>query len=682
MAKRSLLCWTISLLGIAACSTDTTDDAANAEVGDAASSAPDTAAAPRSGPGPVAPERIIYSSLRPGNWDVYYFATPGETPERLTDHSGLDYDAIFSPDGRWVVFTSERRGNPDLYALDLQQRGEPRLLIESAAMEDQATISPDGQTMAFVGTRDGFADIFVLPFDPTATRSIDDATNLTHSSGGDFRPAFSPDGERIAFSSDRDTPVYGHPYFPFTRQREGELYVMNSDGSGQQRLTESPSWDGSPEWSVDGETIYFYSARPRELPGPPTSSIIGQEGGFRIWAIDADGSNPRPITAEGMEALAPALTADGRIAFQTREGPEDWRIVSVDFDGSGLRLESERDNDYWVPDYDAASGAMVSHGVGPVAGVSQAVEGVLGAGALLAADYPVEVDLPDRQVTLYPMRHTTGLSPHPLRNESAVTVETPEGTRLVRANFDGSNERELFSVPGIGITSGSPDRLFDIKWSSDGKWLLISQGFMAGDEGTKADIWIMRGDGGERRNLTESNDVNDGVAAFSPDGEKIVFRSSRSGNFELYLMDRDGGHVQRLTDNDARDNFPAFSPNGDAIVFSSDRDSELDALGFKSFDNYVMEIEPDGSPGTVTRVTDHPGQDSHPWFSPDAEWIVYTAERYGITDEEPMVQEILFGPQMYGEIYARRLSDNLTIRLTHNKWEEGNPVWFGPALVE
>jgi hypothetical protein len=44
-----------------------------------------------------------------------------------------------------------------------------------------------------------------------------------------------------------------------------------------------------------------------------------------------------------------------------------------------------------------------------------------------------------------------------------------------------------------------------------------------------------------------------------------------------------------------------------------------------------------------------------------------------------MVQEVVFGPQMYGELFARRLSDGLEIRLTHNKWEEGNPFWLRPA---
>jgi Tol biopolymer transport system component len=621
-------------------------------------------------------ERIIYSSLRPGNWDIFLFSSPGESPTQLTKHLGLDYDAIFTPDGRWVVFTSERRGNPDLYAIDLEQGGEPRLLIDSETMEDQAAISPDGQTLLFAGTRDGGTDIYSIVFDPLNTQLSADAVNLTNSLGGDFRPAFSPNGSLIAFSSDRDTPAYGHPFFPFTRQREGEIYLMNADGSAQRRLTDSRSWDGSPEWSRDGATLYFYSARPRELPGPPTSSILGQEGGFRIWAMNADGSDVRAITPEGLEALAPALALDGRIAFQTRTGPSDWRIESVAPDGTDQRLESDAARAYWVPDYDDASGAMVAHGIGPVAETSQAVDGVLGAGALLASDYPVDIDRQGLALTLYPMRHTTGIAPHPFSNENMVTIESPGGTQVVRARFDGGGEREMFRVDGIGILSGSRDRLFDMKWSSDGQWFLYSQGTFAGDESTKADIWLMSADGSSRRNLTEAVDANDGVAAFSPDGQRIVFRSARDGNFDLYLMDRDGGNVVRLTNTEARENFPVFSPSGDEIVFSSDRDSALDALGYKTFDNYILELNSDGTPGATRRLTEHPGQDGHPWYSPDGEWVVFTSERDGITDEEPMVQEVVFGPQMYGEIYAQRLSDGVTIRLTHNKWEEGNPFWF------
>jgi Tol biopolymer transport system component len=638
------------------------------------SSSPDAAAVAQ-----AATERIVYSSLRPGNWDIYYFATAGAAPRRLTDHPGLDYDAALSPDGRFVVFTSERRGNPDLYVLEVGSSAQPRLLIDSPAMEDQVAFSPDGSSIAFVSTASGNADIYVLPFAPTMSQSLTAATNVTNHPGGDFRPDFAPDGARIAFTTDRDTPVSGHPIFGFTRQREGDVYVMDRDGANVRRLTATPDWDGSPEWSADGRTLYFYSARPREVVGPPTSPILGQEGGFRIWAMDADGSNPRALTPEGVEALAPAAMAEGRVAYQKRTGFARWSIESVAADGSGARAESDAATDYWLPDFHAASGAMVVHGVGPAVGETQAVEEILGAGALLAADFPADVAIADRTVTLYPMRHTTGLAPHPDRDETAVTIENEAGTRLVLADFDGANQRELFAVPNVGIVSGTPNRVFDIKWADNGEWITYTQGFFFGQGMDEADIWVMRADGSERHNLSEDTAANEGVAGFSPDAQWLVFRSARNGSFDLYLSKRDGTEARALTNDEARENFPVFSPNGAMIAFSSNRDGARDSRGNLTFDNYLLALAPDGTPGALQRISDHPGQDSHPWFSPDGQWIVYTSERGGISDEEPMVQEVVFGPQMYGELFARRLSDGLEIRLTHNKWEEGNPFWLRPA---
>ena len=628
---------------------------------------------------PSSNERIVYSSLRPGNWDIFYFASRGGAPRRLTDHPGLDYDAALSPDGRWVVFTSERRGNPDLYALDVERGGEPHLLLDSAAMEDQVAFSPDGRSIAFVGTASGNADIYVMAFSPETTQTLAAGMNVTNHPGGHFRPDFSPDGLLVASPTDRDTPAAGHPIFGSTRQREGDVYVMDRDGGNLKRLTETPDWDGSPEWSADGRTLYFYSARPREIVGPPTSPILGQEGGFRIWAMNADGSNPRAVTPEGVEALAPAVTADGRIAYQKRTGYARWSIESVAADGSNARAESDTATDYWLPDFHAASGAMVVHGVGPAVGETQAVEAILGAGALLAADYPADVAISDRTVTLYPMRHTTGLAPHPDRNEAAVTIENEAGTRFVLADFDGANQRELFAVPNVGIVSGTPNRLFDIKWSNDGEWITYTQGFFFGQNADEADIWVMRADGSERRNLSEGTSANEGVAGFSPDSERIVYRSARNGRFDLFWSKRDGTEVRALTNDEARENFPVFSPDGLFVAYSSNRDGARDIRGNLTFDNYILALTADGSPGEVQRISDHPGQDSHPWFSPDGAWIVYTSERGGISDEEPMVQEVVFGPQMYGELFARRLSDGLEVRLTHNKWEEGNPFWLRPS---
>jgi Tol biopolymer transport system component len=77
----------------------------------------------------VLPDRVSYTTFRPGEWDIYRFRESGKAPERLTSDPGVEYDPVVSPDGRFVVFCSEQRGSPDLFALDLVRGGVPRLLI-------------------------------------------------------------------------------------------------------------------------------------------------------------------------------------------------------------------------------------------------------------------------------------------------------------------------------------------------------------------------------------------------------------------------------------------------------------------------------------------------------------------------------------------------------------------------
>ena len=145
-------------------------------------------------------EGLVYTTLRPPNLDIYLFDGPGHSPRPLTSDAALDYNAVFSPDGRWVVFTSERAGNADLYALDLKEEKPPVPITRHEAMDDAACFSPNGEQLAFVSTRDGDADIFVMPFSPDGPKAESRAVNLTRRPGGDFQPAFSPDGGRIAYS--------------------------------------------------------------------------------------------------------------------------------------------------------------------------------------------------------------------------------------------------------------------------------------------------------------------------------------------------------------------------------------------------------------------------------------------------------------------------------------------------
>src|SRR4051794_21552617 len=87
-------------------------------------------------------ERLIYTTLRPANKELYLFEPGTTAPKPVTNDPALDYDATFSPDGRWVVFCSERAGNPNLYAQDLSKSGGPQQLTRGSFMSASPAFTP------------------------------------------------------------------------------------------------------------------------------------------------------------------------------------------------------------------------------------------------------------------------------------------------------------------------------------------------------------------------------------------------------------------------------------------------------------------------------------------------------------------------------------------------------------
>ena len=187
-------------------------------------------------------------------------------------------------------------------------------LTSNGRFDLQPAWSPDGQKIAFTSVGEGDVRIYVMNADGSAPTRL--ASNFAR------QPAWSPDGQKIAFASPRDG---------------GGIYVMNADGSAQTRLTSNLA--GQPAWSPDGQKIAFAS---------------GGLGSGDVYVMNADGSGQTNLTSNGRFDGEPAWSPDGqKIAF--RSDRDDANAVYVmNADGSGqTRITNNTASDgdpAWSPD--------------------------------------------------------------------------------------------------------------------------------------------------------------------------------------------------------------------------------------------------------------------------------------------------------------------------------------------
>jgi Tol biopolymer transport system component len=255
----------------------------------------------------------IKNSLEIFETDIYIMNADGNHQIKLTNMPGIAAQPMFSPDGTKILFSYSLSSGGDppnlissaFYVMDSD--GSGLKTISNRKGDSDPTWSPDGSKIAFSSNTANSTQIFIMNADGSNRLQL---TNYEYSNS---KPAWSPDGKKIAFISAQIR----------NEGRADQICIMNTDGSNLINLTKSPphNFNDDPAWSPDGTKIVF-------------TSLNDNDSNFQIYIINADGTNQIRLTNDLYIDTEPQWSPDGtKITFESYRN-DSHEIFSINSDGS------------------------------------------------------------------------------------------------------------------------------------------------------------------------------------------------------------------------------------------------------------------------------------------------------------------------------------------------------------
>lgn len=362
--------------------------------------------------------------------DIWTMAADGGDPVMITDDRAVDWNPVWTADGRHLVFSSDRGGSRSLWSVPIdpatgQVLGPASSLTRGAAGSHEHTAVAAASGEALYVERLTTSNIHRLPFDPEVGVVTGPPVPVTSGGMMAIEPAVSPDGTRVAY---------------YTLEEPMALHIAATDGSTSRRITDDAGNDRSPQWSPDGRRLAFHSDR---------------SGRYQIWAAD--------VSEPGAEVPLRQLTTSGVITIYSFWGPQSRRVgfveigrgvsaVPIDEPEAGAVMLIPGDlmvRPTWSPD-----GTRIAGVLPPAAGGSGIVVYSLATRALeTVSDFGDAPQwLPDGRRILFAW-----------------------GSRLYLADLETDEVREVYSLGDDVVGLGSVSR--------DGRWIYFSRTV------TDADLW-------------------------------------------------------------------------------------------------------------------------------------------------------------------------------------------------
>jgi Tol biopolymer transport system component/DNA-binding winged helix-turn-helix (wHTH) protein len=534
------------------------------------------------------------------------------TLTRLTFDDGLQIGATWSPDGRFIAYSSNRGGKFDIWVQQVSG-GDPVQITKGPGRNWQPDWSPDGKFIAY-RSENGDGGLFVVP-----ALGGEGLERRIASFG--YYPRWSPDSSEILFQT---TPFAGNRF-----------YIANLSGSPPHEVLRGLIPDSvfpvSAAWHPDGKriTAWAWDSAPAPIPAFWTAPIVGgmairteipvelmRQGGVVVsrrewWTTDfkfAWAPSGNAIYFERTSRAArniwrmsvdPQTLRAGAIERLTT-GPGLDTEFSLSPDGKKLAFTGEsRRTRAWLFPFDAIQGRVSGSGHAVTSPGMDAWDPSLSPdGKKLAFSGDRGANLELRETSLSDGREV------PIVTDDLYSRYypqwSPDGGYLAYTREEPSGEGQLMmwsrqSRTEEPLTTSSRMSGDAHDWSADGKWLLISQG---------KGIWLLPvasrpNAEAAAQKVTSSPAYDLYQCHFSPDGRWIVFQAARDSPVEalLYVMAATGGPWIRITDGKHWDDKPRWSADGKTIYFVSGRNGFFNVWGIR-FDG--IKGKPVGDPFQVT----------------------------------------------------------------------------------